>query len=116
MVTKNDIDSRFRQNLIRLRQKAGLSQKDLAKYSGVTHIAQIESGARAAGNSVMNKLANTLDVDISEFFRPDEEVVEKQAPSETLMELFLSCSPEGQRAILLMVKIFLEYERKTKIF
>jgi transcriptional regulator with XRE-family HTH domain len=115
-MTKIGIDKRFRANLIRLRMAAGLDQNGLAKRSGVSHIAQIESGARPIGKNVMTKLAKALDVDISEFFTPDNKVTALRDSKLMLLELFTSLSPSGQRLIEEMVVSMLKYEKTGKIF
>lgn len=114
MVTKEDIDSRCRYNLVRLRQEAGLSQGDLAKWSGVSHISQLENGTISIGKNVIVRLANALDVDILEFFQPEDGPLEKLDMLTRISKLFRDCSPRGQRLVLRMVKSFLEYERGIK--
>lgn len=111
MITKEDIDKRFRYNLIRLRQEAGLTQGDLAKWSGVSHISQIESGTLSIGKHVIVRLANALDVDILEFFQPEEGFLEKMDMLSVLSRIFRECSPKGQRLVLKLVRTFWEYER-----
>lgn len=113
MVTKEDIDNRFRYNLIRLRQEAGWSQADLARWSGVPHVAQLENGTVTAGKSVVIKLAGTLNVDFSEFYRPAG--AENQT-EETLLRRFRRCTTQGQKAVLKMINVLVEYEKLTKIF
>jgi len=113
MVTKEDIDSRFRYNLIRLRLAAGLSQTDLARWSGVPHVAQLENGTVMAGKSVMIKLAGALDVDFSEFYRPTGA---ENRGEEALLKKFRRCTPQGQQAILKLINVLVEYEKSAKIF
>lgn len=114
VVTKQDIDYRVRYNLIRLRQEAGLSQGDLSKWSGVSHISQIENGTITVGKNIVAKLANALDVDVSEFFQPEDGFIEKMDMLSALSRLFREFSPRGQRLILRMVKSFYEYEKGIK--
>lgn len=114
MVTKKDIDGRVRYNLIRLRLEAGLSQNDLAKWSGVTHIPQIESGAITAGKSSVARLASALDVDVSEFFQPEGNLMEKIDLLSTMSRLFRECSPKAQRLLLRLAMSFYEYEKGQK--
>jgi len=54
-----------------LRRRRGLSQKDLARESGVGQdtISGIESGRHEARPSTLRKLAEALDVEVEDFFR-----------------------------------------------
>ncbi|MEA5113060.1 MAG: helix-turn-helix transcriptional regulator [Geobacteraceae bacterium] len=114
MVTKEDIDNRVRYNLIRLRQEVGLSQTELVKWSGIAHIPQIESGASAIGKNVIARLANVLDVDVLEFFQPEEGIIERVDLLSRLSKMFQECTPRGQKVVLRIVKSFREYETGLK--
>jgi transcriptional regulator with XRE-family HTH domain len=107
MVTKSDIDERFRHNLIRLRRLRGLTQRELADKSGVNNIGQIESGARGAGKDAWARLATVLEVDISEFFRPERDDLLK--PESALLRMFGTLTPAGRWFIVDVIKAFMRY-------
>lgn len=61
-------------NLLRLRKRAGMSQRALAERSGVhfTAIARLESGARqSADNSTTERLSRALGVRMRELVEPE---------------------------------------------
>lgn len=107
MVTKRDIDDRFRHNLTRLRQLQGLSQTELSERSGVNNLGQIESGARGAGKDAVARLASALNVDISEFYRPEMDDLFKS--ENTLLKLFSSLPPAGRWFIVDVLRAFLKF-------
>ena len=107
MVTKGDIDERFRHNLIRLRRLRGLTQSELADKSGVNNIGQIESGARGAGKDAWARFATVLEVDISEFFRPARDDLLK--PESALLRMFGALTPAGRWFIVDVIKAFVRY-------
>jgi len=108
---KCDIDNRIRKNLVRLRNLFQLSQRELARLSGITHIGQIESGHAGIGKQVVCKLAETINVDPSEFYAPE-------APSyNTVAKIAEACkslSGEGQALVLALVKDLAAYEMRRK--
>lgn len=107
MVTKRDIDDRFRHNLIRLRRLRGLTQGELADKSGVNNIGQIESGARGAGKDAWAKLATALDVDPCEFYRP---IIDDLFNPETpLLRLFHSLPQPGKWFIVDILRAFVRF-------
>lgn len=66
-----DIKIKFGKNLKRLRLEKGISQESLALTADLdrTYIPSIEKGDRNVSIIVVEKLANALNVDISEFFK-----------------------------------------------
>jgi len=66
-----DIKKKFGKNLKRLRLEKGISQESLALSADLdrTCIPSIEKGERNVSITVVEKLANTLNVSISEFFK-----------------------------------------------
>ncbi len=66
-----DIKKKFGKNLKRLRLEKGISQESLALSADLdrTYIPSIEKGERNVSITVVEKLANTLNVSISEFFK-----------------------------------------------
>ena len=107
---KCDIDNRIRSNLVRLRGLKNLSQRQLGQLSGVPYIGQIESGHASVGKDVVSRMAKALQVDISEFYRPEE-------VSDTIAEITRACSSlsrEAQVHVLDVVKSLAVYEARIK--
>jgi transcriptional regulator with XRE-family HTH domain len=108
---KCDIDKRVRKNLVRLRKQFRLSQRELANLSGVSYIGQIESGHGGIGKQVVCKLAETLNIDPSEFYAPEI------SDSETIAKIAEACktlSVEGQALVLELVNDLAAYEMRLK--
>ncbi len=70
------------ETLRELRRRKGLSQKDLAKKSGIGQdsISAIESGRHEARPSTLRKLADALDIEVADFFREPEAPKVSSAP------------------------------------
>jgi transcriptional regulator with XRE-family HTH domain len=66
-----DIKKKFGKNLKRLRLDKGISQESLALSADLdrTYIPSIEKGERNVSITVVEKLANALNVKISELFK-----------------------------------------------
>jgi transcriptional regulator with XRE-family HTH domain len=66
-----DIKKKFGKNLKRLRLEKRISQESLALSADLdrTYIPSIEKGERNVSITVVEKLANALNVNISEFFK-----------------------------------------------
>ncbi len=66
-----DIKKKFGKNLKRLRLEKGISQESLALSADLdrTYIPSIEKGERNVSIVVVEKLANALNISISEFFK-----------------------------------------------
>lgn len=66
-----DIKKKFGKNLKRLRLVKGISQESLALSADLdrTYIPSIEKGERNVSITVVEKLANALNVKISELFK-----------------------------------------------
>src|SRR3989338_6683939 len=64
------------ENIRRIRQKAGITQEELALMSGLSqgYINQLESGKRNYTQKSLGLIANALSIPIIEFFREDEEI------------------------------------------
>jgi len=96
--------------LIRLRQEAGFGQNFLAKKSGVSHLSQIETGAKPAGKSTIIKLADALGVDIMEFFRPENWRTGRRAEDKLFMDMHSACSPECRQYLKELIAFILSKE------
>ena len=66
-----DIKMKFGKNLKRLRLKKGISQESLSFLADLdrSYISSTEKGVRNVSITVAEKLANALNVDISELFK-----------------------------------------------
>ena len=66
-----DLRDVFATNLRRLRNAKGLSQDDLAYEAGVSrsYVSQLETGAFHVSIKIIGRLAETLDVEPSEFLK-----------------------------------------------
>lgn len=62
-----DATERIRANIIRVRKAKGYTQERLAYESGMSkgHLSEIESGKKSPTVKTLEKLADTLEVDIS---------------------------------------------------
>lgn len=62
----------FAANLRRLRHARGFSQEDLAYEAEVnrTYVSKLETGASYVGLEIIGKLADVLNADPAEFFKP----------------------------------------------
>lgn len=109
------IEKRIRTNLKRLRLGANLDKNGLARRSGVTHVAQIESGARAVGRNTLVKLAMALGCDISEFYLPVE-LTWGRDMRHMLIELYTAASPTGRKLIEEVSLAVARYENSKKNF
>jgi len=95
---------------VRLRCLKKLSQRQLGHLSGVPYIGQIESGHASVGKDVVSRMAKALQVDVSEFYRPEE-------GSDTITEISRACSvlsKEAQAHVLEVVKSLAVYETRVK--
>jgi transcriptional regulator with XRE-family HTH domain len=67
-----DLRQRFATNLKRIRQDRGVSQEGLANEAGVdrAYLSRVERALTYVGLEIVGKLADVLEVDPIEFFRP----------------------------------------------
>lgn len=67
----------IRYNIKRLREKAGLTQQQLADKAGITmnYLAKIESKKMQRGCTIVivGRIADALGIDIRELFKPQDE-------------------------------------------
>jgi transcriptional regulator with XRE-family HTH domain len=110
--TKNDtdiIDARLRDNLVRIRKAAGLSQSRLAELSGIRHIGQIEAGSAGMGKQVVTRLAAALEVDVSEFYQPPAESRDK---TRRLQQASSLLSSAAQGLLFDIIRAIIRFEAK----
>jgi transcriptional regulator with XRE-family HTH domain len=64
------VAERFGENLVRLRERSGLSQEEVGIRADLhrTEISQLERGMRCPKADTIAKLAGTLDAEPAEFF------------------------------------------------
>ena len=69
-----DVKLKIGQRIKELREKAGMSQKDLAYAADLdrSYIASIENGQRNVSIVNIEKIANALNVTLKEFFNDNE--------------------------------------------
>jgi transcriptional regulator with XRE-family HTH domain len=62
---------RVRHNIVRLRTKKGMTQEKLAYESDMSkgYLSEVERGLKGIGVDALEKLAETLDVDIVELLK-----------------------------------------------
>jgi transcriptional regulator with XRE-family HTH domain len=70
----SDIKERFAKRLRKIRRSMDLTQEQLADQVGVSlnFIGQLERGESAPSFETVQKIAEVLEVDVSEFFLPSE--------------------------------------------
>jgi transcriptional regulator with XRE-family HTH domain len=68
-----DIKQEFGKRLNQIRKEKKISQERLAELSDLNrpYISAIEKGKRNVSLEVIEKLAQALEIEISEFFKPD---------------------------------------------
>jgi transcriptional regulator with XRE-family HTH domain len=74
-----DLRQLFAANLRRLRHDSGLSQEQLAHDAEIdrAYLSRVERGVTFVGLEIIGKLADILDADPGEFFRPAPKRVRK---------------------------------------
>lgn len=107
---KCDIDKRIRDNIIRLRQDRNLSQREFGALTGIPHIAQIETGRAGVGKLVVCKMAQALDIDVSEFYVDTYQT----DPVKEIARVCSSLTRESQQYVLDTVKGLAVLEQKLK--
>ena len=68
-----EVHKRVAKNLQAIRRDRGLSQEDLAHSASIhqTYLSGIETAKRNPSIAVLERIAKSLGIDISEFFRPN---------------------------------------------
>ncbi|KJY81768.1 XRE family transcriptional regulator [Vibrio galatheae] len=79
-------------NIVQLRKKNGLSQRELAERAGITHsaISSIENGKVSPSVSSLQKIVNVFSLSLSEFFileQPQSDEIKVIVPQEELVEM-----------------------------
>lgn len=76
LIERSDISIRLGVVLHKLRKKAGLLQIQFCKKSGIDikYLSNIENGRRNPSIEIIEKIANTLGIKVSDLFRAIEEM------------------------------------------
>lgn len=77
-------------NIRYLREKMGISIKDLSELTGITsaYLSMIENNKRKnPSTEMLKKIANELNVDINQLFIPDESTIEETNVIDDIKEL-----------------------------
>ena len=64
------------ENIRRLREKANLTQRELAKRAGLSSVKMIETGQRLGRHETLGKIAGALGVPVSVLFEDSPEASE----------------------------------------
>ncbi|SEG59760.1 helix-turn-helix domain-containing protein [Sphingobacterium lactis] len=100
-------------NIKRLRAIKHLSQKEVCADSGVPQgqYSRIENGKVEPSISTLEKLALVFEVDIAEFFKPDDLQQEVNLPLMQKIKLIDTLAPDEQQALFKMIDLALANKR-----
>jgi len=102
------------------RKERGLSQEQLGEKAGfhLTYIGGVERGSRNISLANLERIANTLEVDVHDLFQYHHEFGELRDKSKALQEAIdlLASREESEirMAVNILNEIFLEYSQKQK--
>jgi transcriptional regulator with XRE-family HTH domain len=110
---KNSERSIFAQNLIALRKHKGLSQRDIAKLSGISSrmIAYYETNTVIPPIDKLEKLAKVLEVSIAELVDPessDKDILKYDTRTLKRLQLLQNLPVEDQRKVETYIKDLLK--------
>lgn len=94
-------------NVTRLREFAGLSQKEVSATTGLTQgqLSLIENGKTEPTITTLDKLAKAFNAPIAEFFKPAGEVTEVSLSTLEKIKLVDTLPKEEQKALFKMIDI-----------
>ena len=109
----------FAKNLISIRKTKGISQRDLAKKTGISTrmIAYYEGKSSIPSIEILKKLANALNVTVAELVDPEHKIQEIQnLNTRTIkkIQLLEQLPPEDQRKVLDYIKDLLDKNKLQK--
>ena len=109
----------FAKNLIAIRKSKGLSQRDLAKLTGISNrmIAYYETNSVIPPIDKLGKLSKALEVSISELLDnnlSEKEIIKLNTRSLKKIKLLEQLPPEDQRKVLDYIKDLLEKNKLKK--
>jgi transcriptional regulator with XRE-family HTH domain len=112
-IVKKTDRSIFAQNLIALRKNKGLSQRDLARVSGISDrmIAYYETNTVIPPIDKLEILSKALDISISQLVDPessDKDVLKYNTRTLKRIKLLQQLPPEDQRKVETYIKDLLE--------
>lgn len=101
--------SKFAKNLIAIRKAKGLSQRDLAKLSGISNrmIAYYETNTTIPPIDKLLMLSNALDISIAELLDnnlSDKDIIRLNTRTLKKVKLLEKLPPEDQRKVLDYIK------------
>ena len=111
------LSTEFGKNIRRLRTEQGMSQEEVAFSAGISaaHLGQIERGEKNPTLTTIGKLAAAFDLSLAALFTFETEHTNTKAENSvtTKIDACLSgMTPEEQRDILRIVRIFCHYREK----
>jgi transcriptional regulator with XRE-family HTH domain len=94
-------------NVVRLREFAELSQKEVCAASGLTQgqLSLIENGKTEPTITTLDKLAKALNAPIAEFFRPAGKEMEISMSTMEKIKLIDSLPDDEQKALFKMIDV-----------
>jgi transcriptional regulator with XRE-family HTH domain len=100
-------------NIKRLREVKGLSQKEIYTGSGIPQgqYSRIENGKVEPSVSTLEKLAKVLEVSISEFFTTNDTIEEVNLSLLEKVKLIDKLAPDEQQALLKMIDLAISNKR-----
>jgi transcriptional regulator with XRE-family HTH domain len=116
-VTRISYREHFGAHLRSLRRARGLTQRGLAKRSGLSEdsIRRLEAGAFSASIETLRKLALGLEITLGTLFQSFEafEVYEQVEPRRVVTDLLRYCNDRELELVLRVVRALLETVRRT---
>lgn len=111
--------STFAKNLIAIRKAKGVSQRDLAKLSGISNrmIAYYETHSVIPPIDKLEKLALVLDVSLASLLdktASNKDILNLNTRTLKKIKLLEQLSPENQRKVLDYIQVLLDQERLQK--
>jgi transcriptional regulator with XRE-family HTH domain len=112
--------SNFAENLIAIRKSKGISQRDLAKISGISNrmIAYYESHTVIPPIDKLEKLASALKVSIAELLDSnlsDKKFIKLNTRTLKKIELLEQLTMEDQRKVLDLIKSLVNKEKSKQL-
>lgn len=111
------------QNIMRLRDRLGLTQAELARRLGVARptVTQLESGVKGPSKKMLPRIAEELGVTVDELYRSPDQSTSPSAEDGVLRfhdpafdRMWREASPEVRRDIEEYLRFKLEQQRKRQ--
>jgi transcriptional regulator with XRE-family HTH domain len=116
---KNMERSNFANNLIAIRKIKGLSQRDLAKITGISNrmIAHYEIYSEIPSFEKLKKIADALEVSVAELIDPnysDKQIIKFNTRTIKKIELLEQLPAEDQKKVLDYIKTLIDNKKLEK--